>query len=118
MSYPPSLYPRKLRHAQMRVPGEYLVTWADGTVVDDFRSEAAALHYINYSLRVIRDVRDAKLTGPDGEYLSCKCGCGRVFRDEDGVRVESTPDKYDRFCAEQRLNALAKTPIDMNEVRR
>jgi hypothetical protein len=50
---------------------------------------------------------------PHVTYIECECGCGTVFRDDEGIRVEAIAGKYFRECGEKRLAAL-----EIDQVRR
>lgn len=105
MSMNPYLYGRKQSEASKAAraawearqpPCEYLVTWAGGSQTQAFRAENAALAYIDVCLRLVRDVTDAMLTGPEHEYQRCDCGCGRVYRDGTGNRLGR--DVFAPYC--------------------
>ena len=92
MSLHPSLYRRKVdltaaARCQQRPLGPYVLTWADGAQQMTFQTEAAALAYADWTLRVIYGATRMALTGPDATYELCACGCGRLFRDGTGVRL-------------------------------
>jgi hypothetical protein len=76
-----------MRQAEI-VTRPYLVRWsADGSMYQAFRDEGTAIKYANLILPTVYAATHITMTGPDHEYISCECGCGRVMRDGDGQRV-------------------------------
>ena len=89
----------------------YRLSWAAGQQSLPFKEASSALLYAE-TLRVVYGVRDAVIDAKDGpEFLSCDCGCGRLFTDGEGCRIGRS--LLHEFCYDRHPVVYVERALEM-----